>query len=249
MFTNLHPFAQFPAPPRAYVFWDDFDDELALTSNLPVAASSGWIGATKGSGTVSFATDEEYGVAVLSGQATTDNSSAQMIRDMETAGLIAGKTTRFLSRFKLSDATNSHSFAGLTLTDSTILDGADGIAGLTASDCVGFFKPDDGASIDLVVVRDSVVTCRSTVATLADATYYWFAFEVQMDPTTAGKGMARGWVFNSNGVLVGQSGPVSSVTMPYSTEEILCPAVAMVSGNNTGTKTMTVDAIGMMIDR
>lgn len=241
---------QFPLPPRCYEFWEDFDDELALTSNEPVAASSGWIGTALSSGTTAFSTDAENGVVVLSGAATTDNTGSQLQRDMEFAALLTGKTTRVMIRAKLSDFTNSHAFAGLSITDTTVLDGADAIAGLTPTDCIGFFKPDDAATIYMVAKRDSVAVANTAVASLSDDTYYWFVFEVQMDASTAGKGTIQAWVFNSLTLLMlGQTGPVNAVNLPYSGEEILTPTLALVSGNATGTKTMTVDSFGLLQER
>ena len=240
----LEPMASFPQPPDWYTKWEDFDDEYTLT-----AAASPWIGTALASGTGVMTADEQYGVLTLSGNATSDNSGYQLQADMENFALVTGKRSRFAARFKLSDATNSHFFVGASITDTTICDGADGIAGLTPTDCVGFYKADDAATIAIVVKRDSAVVCNSTLATLSDDTYYWVMFEVEMTDT-AGKGNVSAWVFNgTTGALIATSGPISSTTLPYSTEEILAPAVALVSGNATGTKTASVDCIGWQVQR
>lgn len=247
---SINPFVEFPVPPKFYYLWEDFDDELALTSNLPVAASSRWVGTALSSGTFAQSTDEAFGVAVLSGAATTDNSGAQIQGDMEYATLVAGKRLQYFCRAKLSDATNTHFFNGLALTDTTLCDGADGVAGMTATDAVGFYKADDAATVAFLVKRDSAVLSNLTLATLADDTYYWFAFEVVMDSTTAGLGTLQAWVFNgTNGTLIATSGPIQSATLPYSAEEVHTLSVGLVSGNATGTKTATIDAIGMLQER
>lgn len=244
MIPNVNPFANFPEPPTYFTQWEDWNDEYTLT-----AAASPWIGTALSSGTGVLTTDEQYGVLRLSGNATSDNSGYQVQRDMETAALLTGKKTRFMCRVKLSDATNSHFFAGLSITDTTVLDGADAVAGLTASDCVGLFKADDAATLALVVKRDSVVVASTSFATLEDATYYWLAFEVNMS-NTAGTGTVRAWVYNgTTGGLLFSSGGVTSSTMPYSGEEILTETLALVSGNATGTKTADIDCIGTMIER
>lgn len=242
---------KFPQPLDWDLFFDTFNDELSLTSNEPVAASSGWVGTALAAGTTAFSTDEQFGVVVLSGAATTDNSGSQMQRDMEFNALITGKKTRIVGRFKLSESTQSHFFMGLSITDTTVLDGADGIAGLTPSDCVGVFKADGDDLLELVVIRDSVVVVRSSIYNgLANDTYYHFAVEVQMDADTAGKGVVKGFLYaapftTTAPTLIGETGPVQGLTMPYSAEEILAPTMAFASGSATGTQTCTIDYIGV----
>jgi hypothetical protein len=67
---------------------------------------------------------------------------------------------------------------------------------------------------------------------------------------TAGAGTLYGWILNgTTGALIGSTGPINAVTLPYSSEEILAPAVALVSGNATGTKTASIDCIGYQMTR
>lgn len=223
--------------PLYYAFIEEFGDEYALTSNQPVAASSPWVGTALNSGTFAQATDESFAVAVLSGAATTDNSGTQIQGDMETFALVLGKETRFKTRLKLSDGTEDEVFAGLAITDTTLCDGTGTLAGgLTHTDSVGIYKPDGGTNVYGVIRRDSVQLSTDLGAfTMTD--YNRFEVVVQMDATTAGKGYA---LFYVNGVLKGR---LDSTTMPYSAEEILTPSLAFNSGNNTGTKTCTVDYI------
>ena len=244
MIEYLNPFSRFPEPPQYFLQWEDWNDEYTIT-----AAASPWIGTALSSGTGVLSVDEQYGVLRLSGNATSDNSGYQVQRDMETCALLTGKKTRFLTRFKLSDATESHFFAGHSITDTTICDGADAIAGLTPSDCIGFYKADGGATLALVVKRDSVVVCNTSFATLASDTYYWAAFEVGMTDTD-GTGTARAWVYNgTTGALLFSSGGITSSVMPYSGEEILTESLALVSGTASGTITATIDCIGTLIER
>lgn len=240
----LNHFANFPNPPDFFQTWEDWTDEYTIT-----AAASPWIGTALSSGTGVLSTDAEHGVLVLSGNATSDNSGYQVQRDMESFALLTGKKTRFLVRFKLSDATNSHFFAGFSITDTTICDGADGIAGLTPTDCVGFFKADDAATLAIVVKRDSAVVCNSSFATLSDDTYYWAAFEIAMSDT-AGTGNVKAWLMNgTTKAIIASAGTITAATMPYSSEEYLCESLALVSGNATGTKTATIDCNGGQVER
>jgi hypothetical protein len=242
---NPDQFNNFPLGPDWFVFWDDFNDEYALTSNEPVAASSPWVGTALSSGTTAFSTDEKFGVMVLSGAATTDNSGSQVQGDMETISFNAGKKVRFLARLKLSDGTEDEVYAGLGISDTTFLDGTGTLAGgLTHTDSVGFYKPDGSTDIFFVVRRDSI---NSTIGPFSSrivaATYAVLAFEVEMDPTVAGRGVARAYI---DGVSLGS---LNSDTFPYDTEEILTPTLAFVSGNATGTKTCTVDYAGAAQER
>lgn len=247
--TSPARWQRFPLPPRFYEFWEDWDDEYT-GQTTSAAAGNRWIQTLLSSGTFAQSTDEQFGVAVLGGAATTDNSGAQIQCDMEFTALITGKGTRFMFRAKLSDFTNSHFFGGLSITDTTICDGADGIAGLTPTDCIGIFKADDAAIANIVVKRDSAVVVNTAIASLSDDTYYWFVVDVQMDSNTAGKGSVQAWVFNSlTELMVGSSGPINALTLPYHGEEILTPSVALVSGNATGTKTATIDCFGVLQER
>ena len=237
-------FDNFPNPPTYFETWEDWADEYTLT-----AAASPWVGTALSSGTGVLTSDATGGILVLSGNATSDNSGYQVQRDMETAALIANKRTRFMVRFKLSDATESHFFAGLSITDTTVCDGADGIAGLTPSDCVGFYKADGGTTLALVVKRDSVVVCNTSFATLASDTYYWAAFEVDMT-STAGLGTVQAWVSNGEtGERIVGSGVLTSAVMPYDGEEFLTETLSLVSGTASGTITASIDCIGTLIDR
>ena len=235
----------FPAGPDFYEFWEDFDDEYALSSNLPVATSSPWVGTALNTGTFAQTTDEKFGVAVFSGAGTTDNSGAQIQGDMEDVSLVTSKTTRFLVRFKLSDSTQSEFFAGLGITDTTFLDGTGTLAaGLTHTDSVGFYKPDGEQNVYLVVRRDSVNVAAQSVTAISDATYVVLGFEVAMS-STAGTGTVR---VSVDGNWVASAGTFSTV-MPYDTEEVLTPTISFLSGDATGTKTATVDYIGVLQER
>ena len=231
------PWGNFPGSPAWYAPVYEFDNEQGIDPFTTTALSSG---------TGAVTTDENLGVYTLSGAATTDNSGFQLQGDMETVSLNLGKKVLFMERLKGSDATESEYFAGLSITDTTMLSGTGtlAIASVTMSDAIGFYKPDGQATYYGVIIRDSVLTSVGPFATsMADDTYLRLSFEIQMDGTTAGKGTVN---FYMNNVQVGQ---LTSTTMPYDTEEILTPATAFVTGNNTGTKTAKVDYIGVAVER
>lgn len=228
----------FPYGPTWYGFWEDFNDEYALTSNLPVAASSPWIGTALNSGTFAQTTDEKFGVAVISGAATTDNSGAQIQLDMETFSLTAGKALRSLGKFKLSESTQNEVLIGFCITDTTLLDGTGTLAaGLTFTDGVGFYKPDGETNLYGFIRRDSVQI--STGAYSFDpTTYNVLSFEVQPSSGTAATANVS---FFINGVSIGT---LSTTTAPQESEEVLALSVAFLSGDALGTKTATLDYVG-----
>lgn len=234
-------FHNFPAAPERYQFWDDFSDEYTLT-----ASASPWVGTALASGTASWP-DVACGVIRLNGAATTDNSGYQIQRDTESFALIEGCTSRLMAGFRLSDATESHFFVGASITDTTICDGADGFAGLTSSDCIGLYKPDGSKVFYLVVKRDSTYVVQQALFTAEDTVGYHIAISVQM--TGPGVGTIMAWAYDESKVEVGRTGPVGGVTLPYNDEEQLAEAVALVSGNATGTKSADVDYIGSEVTR
>lgn len=238
-------FNNFPLGPDWFVFWEDFNDEYALASNEPVAASSPWIGTALSSGTFAQSTDEKFGVAVLSGAATTDNTGSQIQGDMEFIALVAGKRTRFMTRLKLSDATQDEVLAAIAITDTTLIDGTGTMAGgLSHTDSLGAYKPDGSTDIFFYVRRDSVNTNIGPFSSkIVAATYAVIAFEVEMDPVVAGRGKMSCYIDGT------QVGVITSDTFPYESEEVLTPSIAFVTGDALLTKTCTVDYIGVAQER
>ena len=228
-------FYRFPFKPLWFEAFDDFAEEI----------SGPYVATSIASGTFAKTTDEAYGVAVLSGVATTDDTGYQLQRDMEIFTLLIGKNTDCFARLKLSEATQSSLFMGLAISDTTIQHATtDTVAGgLTISDGVGWYKPDGEATAYGVIMRDSVIANTGAIVTLVDATYVTLAVRVTMDPTTLGKGTAY---FYADGAIVGA---LNSLTMPYSAEEVLTPSVSFKSGSATGTMTCTVDFLGARQER
>ena len=223
-----------------FYFWDDFTDEYGLTSDLPTASSSPWVGTAASSGTFAMSTDAKGGVAVFSSANNGDNSGAQIQQDMEVWTLEAGKEVWFTARLKMSDVTQAEAFVGIAITDTSVLDGGGSLAsGVTVTDGFGFYKPDGETNWYGVLRRDSVQVTTGTLATAVADTYIMFEARVVMDPSTAGKGRVYYFI---DGAEVAR---LDSTTMPYSAEEVLAGTVAFLSAEaNGGVKTLTLDFFG-----
>lgn len=213
-------------------FWDDFIDEYALTSSEPVTGTSPWIGTALASGTTAFANDVNGGTCILSGNATSDNSGSQIQLDTESFAVQASKDLAFGCRFQMSEATDNHFFAGLGITDTTFLDGADGTAALANTASLGFFKPDDGATLYLVAGNGaSTIVAQTAVLTVAAATWYTAEF-VYRGSATAGNGSVDVYI-NKNYITT------VNITGASTTEMAI--TLASVSGSATGTISSTFD--------
>jgi len=229
--------AAFPSNPPWYQILYEFDNEQGIDPFTGTALSSG-------SGAVT--TDEKYGVYLISGNATSDNSGFQIQGDMETFSLNLGKRSIYTARVATNDATESEIWAGPSITDTTMLGGAGTLTttAITMTDAIGFYKPDGSTRFYGVVLRDSVLTSVGPFDyTTAADTYVTLSIDVSMDSVTAGKGVVN---FYINGV---QKGQLASSALPYDSEEILTPAVAFVTGDNLLTKTLKVDYVGIGIQR
>lgn len=217
------------------VFFDDFQDLYALTSNQPVSASSPWIGTALSSGTFAQTTAENFGVAVLGAAATTDNSGTQIQGDFAGFGLVLGKRIEMETRLKISDATQTEFFFGLGVVDTTFLDGTGTLAGgLTHTGSVGFYKPDGETNIYALSRASSANVLTSGFSGLADATYLRLGMSIDMDPVTANRGLFAWYL---NGVQMG------TATVDANTTSQLTPTVAMNSGDALGTKTLNLDYV------
>lgn len=227
-----------------FIFWDDFCDEYALTSNEPVSASSPWIGTALSSGTTSQAStaaDVNTGVLILSGAGTTDNSGSQIQLDMQICQMVAGKHYEYRTRHKSSDGTQDEVFSGVAVADTTLLDGTGTLAGgLTHTDSIGFYKPDGGTLVYGVVRAASVQLATGAYNIDPTANHdFWWKLDVNPSDVTTGT-----VTFFVDGYQIGQI----TGTLPANTV-FLSPAHSFVTGDNVGTKTNTVDYIGLLIER
>jgi hypothetical protein len=234
--NNVWQFQNFPSGPDWFVRFHDFDNEDDIANYTVTAIASG-------SGAVTV--DERFGVYRISANAASEDSGAQIQGDMEAVSLVQGKVTEFITRVKPSVADQSTVFAGLAITDTSILHATNGALAsmLTITDGVGFAKPDGESSLYGCIVRDSVLAVTGPLVTWEAAAYSVLSCRVTMDDTVAGKGRADYYV---NGVHVGT---LNSTTMPYDSEEILTQSIAYQSGDATGTDTFDIDYVGVRQER
>lgn len=75
----------------------------------------------------------------------------------------------FAARFRVSDATQSDFFMGLSITDTSLVASA-------PSDYIGFAKADGSTSVSFNVAKDSTTTTVSAVHTMADAAFVVLGF-------------------------------------------------------------------------
>jgi len=239
-------FDRFPGAPQWHEFFDDFDNTYALTSNLPVSASSPWIGASLNGGTATFAQSAfaTYGDANLSTGTTGSDDGIEIVSDYEFANLVTGKRTQFMARFKAGSTSTGLWFLGASKDYSG---GAAAVLGTTATlascinvtDAWGFVLV---GGVAYGVVRRDAVQLATAAYTLDYTAYTNFAIEFVMG-STAGSGYAR---FIVNDTV--EIGRIDSTTMPYETEETMRLAIAGI--NSTGAaNTAAIGYIGCRVER
>jgi hypothetical protein len=232
-----------PNAPVYHEFFDDF--EKGGGTDATTLLTRGWDRDVDTGTTVMTTADGVGGVMTLATTAA-DNKWAQLQQENETFALTQGKKTWFTCRLQHSIALTDVWAVGLFLQDEAILDTTGAATGVAAnmavSDGVFFCSPEADAGVYGCVLRDSVLAVTGSISTMANATYKVLSFVVEMDASTAGKGTVK---FYADGVEVGQ---ISSTTMPYSAEETLSVAMALIARSATGS-TLTVDYIGARQER
>lgn len=148
-----------PDPTKYHTFFDDFDkfytaDWVITTTEAGAGDASEAIGNLDG------------GVLVLTNDGA-DNDADYLQFVKETFKFQTGKQLWFKTRMKVSDATQIDFVFGLQITDTTPLGVTDGVF---------FLKNDDDALLNFYVIKDSVATAATALKTLANDTYYEFAF-------------------------------------------------------------------------
>ena len=218
--------------PDQAVFLDDF-------TGIFFDATNDWTVVKDGSATVAIAADTATGVVVLTSQATTDNDGAS-IQGNEIFQLpsTAGEKLFFEARFFASTTSGSgvgqmDIWVGLCENFASAPENA-----FTASNRIGF-QLDDGSSLTRLITEASDTETETELATtynLTDDTYVTVGF-------IATKGTTTDTVqFYYNRSLVG----THTTNIPTS---LMTPAAVEVSGDATGTKSMSVDYILAAVDR
>lgn len=222
---------QWPDPGKHRIFVEEFDELYALTSDLPVVATSPWLGtATPGAtGTFSQLAATVGGVGRITTPAT-DNIGVQLQGDLATWSLEAGKTFLGLVRVRLSDVVQTDFFAGVGTIDPTCHDGT----GLTMTNYFGISKADGSAALNFVSCNATVVTSKAIGGSApVNATWTTIEWRIVMDPTVAGQGMVD---FLVDGVSAG------SAQVTGMTAAVLSRTLLGVSGE-AGAKTFDIDRL------
>ena len=146
-------------PTKVHCYFNDFD---TFTAGEWTVTEVG------GAGTVALA-DGDGGLLLITNDAL-DNDSESMQKLGESFLMALGKKSWFKCRFQVSEATQSDVVMGLVITDT------DPMTAFT--DGVAFWKTDGVATVDFLVIKDSLSSSSTGVATLADNTnitlgWYW----------------------------------------------------------------------------
>lgn len=174
--------------PQLALLTDPAAGYFEIENFLRYAAAEWTITATEaGAGSASQAlSTTEVGGCLLITNDNADNDMVQMQRVGDAFKLAASKPLWFEAKAKVSDATDSDFFVGLSVTDTSIIASA-------PSDHVSFLKADDAATVDFKTAKSSTTTTASAVATMVSDTFMRFGFFFD------GAGSVRAYI---NGVLV-----------------------------------------------
>ena len=209
-------------------FMDDF-------TGIVLDATNDWTVVKDTSASVALQADGLNGLVDLTSQATTDNDGSS-IQGNEIWGLpsTAGQRLYFEARFQMSDVDQMDMFIGVCENFATNPE-----AIFTASNRIGF-QIDDGDATPHLITESSDsetdTTLSGTTYDLSDATDVTVSF-VATKGTTTDKVK-----FYINRTLVG----THSTNVPTAN---MTQAAAEVSGNATGTKSMSIDYIMVAQDR
>jgi hypothetical protein len=227
-----------------YVFeqFDDFDDAYPLTSNLPLTATSPYNAQASNTGTFTQASPSDaFGVAVLSGAATTNKSGVQIQRDHAGFVFASGGIYETACRIKLSDASNSDFFFGLYNqygASGPILNGAQSATFLSNldtthyTDGVGIYKLFGATGFYGLHQKTSTTTAITPVFGVATTAYTILGIQVLMGQGANGAALVN---FFQDGTLL------STLTVSSPTTSNLAPLVGFLSATASGTITCAVD--------
>lgn len=232
------PLAHFGLPnPFAYMMWrDDFFEKSAQYTTTATGNGTAAIAAGAG-GTLLFTTNS-------STPAGSDIVSVQL--PAAPFAFVAGKKAFFLTRLKLSSATNAAFRVGMVPTDTTPLTVTDGI----------FFDKATGSLTNLNLIHTASSTATSVAVptsayTLANDTYMDLAW--YLDPTGTIYAFTGaqlvGWLPQSGtGTTVGSRGPSASIK-PATLASAALNLVLVIGSGTAASSTMTVDFVLAAVER
>ena len=215
--------------------WPDQTRYMDDFTGVTFDATNDWTVLKDSSAAVALQADALNGVVDLTSQATTDNDGAS-IQGNEIWGLpsTAGQKLYFEARFQMSDADQMDLFIGVCENFASNPENC-----LTASNRIGF-QIDDGDATPHLITESSDsetdTTLSGTTYDFSDATDVTVSF-VATKGTTTDK--VR---FYINRTLVG----THTTNVPTSN---MTQAAMEISGNATGTKSMSIDYIMVAQDR
>ena len=215
--------------------WPDQTRFMVDFTGILLDATNDWTVVKDSGASVALQADALNGVVDLTSAATTDNDGSS-IQGNEIWGLpsTAGQRLYFEARFQMSDVDQMDMFIGVCENFATNPE-----AIFTASNRIGF-QIDDGDATPHLITESSDsetdTTLSGTTYDLSDATDVTVSF-VATKGTTTDKVK-----FYINRTLVG----THSTNVPTAN---MTQAAAEVSGNATGTKSMSIDYIMVAQDR
>ena len=215
--------------------WPDQTQFMADFTGILLDATNDWTGLKDSGASVALQADALNGVVDLTSAATTDNDGSS-IQGNEIWGLpsTAGQKLYFEARFQMSDADQMDLFIGVCENFASNPENC-----LTASNRIGF-QIDDGDATPHIITESSDsetdTTLSGTTYDFSDATDVTVSF-VATKGTTTDKVQ-----FYINRTLVG----THTTNVPTAN---MTQAAMEISGNATGTKSMSIDYIMVAQDR
>lgn len=204
-----------------HIHMDDFDQQaLDETNNWTIVKDAG--------ASVALSADALKGSVLLSSTATTDDDGSSIQSSNEVWALTANKKSWFECKFQVSDADQMDVFVGICENFATNPE-----ACLTSSNRIGFQIDDGNASILCKSEKTNTETSTDSGVDAADATdvivgWHW-------------DGNASMKFFVDRALVATHTADRPLVNMTAALFEL--------SGNNSGTKTMTVDYIFLAQER
>jgi len=212
-----------PADPAyssiAYEFFDDFDILRAA-----------WTVTEDHADCTQAVTDANFGVALLTNKASTDDNGQQITFAQETFQLIEGKEVWFEARVRLAggDATNLDFFVGLAEAEDLT-----GVADNMPANGIGFHKDDGDTNIDFSSSDNGTNLQSAAIHTLVNNT--WIRLGFHFNGGATGSGVLTPYI---DGV---KDTTVTSVT--YATQAEMAPIFMVRNGDGTTTQKIEIDYV------
>jgi hypothetical protein len=207
---------------RVSRFWE-FTNALYGETNLPVnLISSGTVTALAGNG----------GGLTISGNATTDNSGAQVQYGTASITPVDNGVLQYTVRIQASSL-GAEWLTGLTSVDTSLVASA-------PTDGIYLHKLEDVGTVNIVVVRDGTAVTQSAGSLALASTWQTFTFQVRSESSSR------------NATVVVYLDGIRKFSYRFTNipdDAYLTEGVAAQSGSDVGTQTVSVDYIRVVGDR